>query len=67
MAESDKNAVYIEIRYEDGSVKYAEGDDAEKIVNWWNSCETLNFIHGATYAGPFMKDGGSRATITTSR
>jgi len=48
--------VKIEITYDDGSVLYAEGEDANKIVSWQASCETLAAVHGAKYSGPFMKE-----------
>ncbi len=50
-----RKAVYIEIRFDDGWVDRAEGKDAEEIMNWYASCETMNCIHGAAYKGPHFK------------
>lgn len=49
---SEPTVTRIEIRYSDGSFSYAEGADAETIMKWWNSCETMQYIHGCTYSGP---------------
>lgn len=43
--------VYIELRFDDGTKRIAEGDHAQQVLDWWNACETMNFIHGAEYKG----------------
>lgn len=40
------------VLYEDDSADIAMNDAAEKIWDWWRSCETMNCIHGAQYTGP---------------
>jgi hypothetical protein len=45
-------AIRIEIEYDDGDIRFAEGDAARQIMEWWLACETMNTIHGASYHGP---------------
>lgn len=45
----------IVIEYEDGTTKFAEGQDAAKIMDHWNGLESLAFVHGMTYHGPCLK------------
>lgn len=47
-----KNATYIAIRWDDGSMSMAHGDAAKAIMDWYQSCEVMNCIHGAEYTGP---------------
>lgn len=49
---NDTTVVYLEIRYSDGSRQVAEGSDAAAIMEWFNSCEVMNYIHGVKYSGP---------------
>lgn len=52
-------AIKIRIEFDDGSVSTAEGDHAAEVYDWWNSCETMNFIHGIQYQGRcLIKHGG---------
>lgn len=50
----DNKTVRIEIAYSDGSRDVAEGDAADQIMRWFNSCQMMNHIHGAVYNGPQM-------------
>lgn len=45
--------IYIE--FDDHTCLSAEGDDANKIWEWWRGCEVMNSIHGANYTGPNLK------------
>lgn len=56
----NKKAVWIEIRWDDGSVSSAEGEHATDIMQWWTYCELMSAIHGVEYKGKPMvvkKDG----------
>jgi len=56
----DKTTISIEIKYSDGSSSFAKGADAEQIMKWWNSCEQMNWIHGASYKGPVLTHIGNK-------
>lgn len=45
----------ITIEREDGSVVGAEGEAAERVMSWWDGCETMAFVHGMQYDGPTLK------------
>ena len=47
----------ITIKFEDGSISYANGTDAQQIMSWWQFCEThVLGKHGvAKYTGPPLK------------
>lgn len=49
--EEKAKVVKIRIEYDDGTIKESSGKDAETIMNWWNSCETMAFIHGHEFDG----------------
>ena len=51
---SEKQAIRIEIEYDNGEIWRAEGADAEKILAHWQGGEVMAHIHGAVYAGPSM-------------
>jgi hypothetical protein len=48
-------ATSITIKYDDGSVQYANAASAPSILAWRNSCETLAIQHGSRYAGPPLR------------
>jgi hypothetical protein len=50
------NAKKIRIEYEDGSVKEAIGEDAEKILQHWSNCEFFWANHGFEYSGPCLQE-----------
>ncbi|HXI85247.1 MAG TPA: hypothetical protein VNL17_14275 [Verrucomicrobiae bacterium] len=52
--EPQEKVVRIEIHYENGDVRFAEGSDADKIMDYWQSGETMNYIHGGKYEGPTL-------------
>jgi len=57
----DKTSVTkIRIEYSDGSVKESSGADAEKIMSWWNSCETMMIVHGHSFAGTPLREVKSK-------
>ena len=44
--------IEIIIRFDDGTVRRTEDcNQAQGIWGWWNSCETLARVHGASYKG----------------
>jgi hypothetical protein len=45
-------AVKIVITYDNDSVDLATGDAATQIMDWYNSCQTMMFVHGGEYRGP---------------
>jgi hypothetical protein len=46
----------ITIKHDDGSIQYANGENAASILRWWQFCETHVLQHGvAKYAGPPLK------------
>lgn len=47
-----KEAIYIEIHWDDGSKSLAVGEAASQIMRWYQSGELMNCAHGAVYAGP---------------
>lgn len=49
---SEVKATAIRVEYSDGSVDHADGEVAEKIWNWLNACQAMNWIHGGRYSGP---------------
>lgn len=51
MANNFGKCVRIEMEYESGRVMAAEGDQAEFIARWWNSCEGLAFAHEMRFQG----------------
>ena len=54
-------AIYIEIRYADGSQDIAQGEVATKIWEWLDSGQVMNCIHGSDYRGPqFEHSDGPR-------
>jgi hypothetical protein len=48
--------VRIEIEWEDGMVRRAEGDDADAIHDHWTDLEVLNHMHGFRYRGPVLRE-----------
>lgn len=46
-----KEAVRIEIEYDDGSVDFATGKAAEEIKTWYDGAEGMYCFHGAVYKG----------------
>ena len=44
----------IRIEYEDGTIQEAVGPTAVAIWEHWEGLETLGFVHGQRYAGPFL-------------
>lgn len=48
-------ATSITIKYDDGSIEYANGDDATKIMDWYHAVEQLAMVHGAVYQGPKLR------------
>lgn len=53
---ADKKAVFIHIKYDDGSQDIADGDDAKQILDWYNAGQSMNIIHGAVYKGPQFRE-----------
>lgn len=49
----------IELTYADGRREFASGEDAQKILEWWGSCQGMAYIHGAVYDGPKMQQAES--------
>lgn len=47
----DRKCTKIEIRFDDGLVERAEGDEADGIWRWFRAGESMNMIHGAEYKG----------------
>jgi hypothetical protein len=45
----------ITIKFDDGSVQYANGDAAVEIMRWWSACELMAAQHGAKYTGPKLR------------
>jgi hypothetical protein len=52
MAESEPKAIYIEIRYDDGSKEYQTGEAAAEIWKWIMGAQAMYCIHGVAYRGP---------------
>lgn len=48
------SATKITIHYDDGTISYANGEDAASVMRWWESCEVMAYVHGANYTGPKM-------------
>jgi len=53
---SDEKCIRIEMEYENGKVFRAVGDEAEKINKWIGNATLLQYLHGAPYKGPVMKE-----------
>ena len=53
---SDAKVKKIRLEYEDGSVREAKGEDADKIWKHIQGTEDFWFIHGFVYDGPCMKE-----------
>ena len=49
-------AIKIRVEYEDGSIKEASGEHAAEIMKWWESCETMAFIHGMKFTGTPLQE-----------
>lgn len=47
----EPKVVRITIEYEDQSEFFAEGEAANEIWKWWQSTESLAFVHGAKFGG----------------
>jgi hypothetical protein len=48
--------VRIEVEWEDGLVRRADGDDAQAIHEDWLDLSLLRQLHGGRYQGPIMRD-----------
>jgi hypothetical protein len=48
-------AVYLQVRYEDGSVMHASGEDARIIWEYLESCQQFCSLHGWCYSGPTLQ------------
>jgi hypothetical protein len=48
-------AIRIEIQFENGATLWAEGDDAEKLIRWFERCQRIANLNGADFDGPKMK------------
>jgi hypothetical protein len=46
-----RSAVFIEVRFSDGSISRAEGKPATDIWKWMMAAEAMYCIHGAAYTG----------------
>lgn len=51
----DAKVVRIEVEYSNGEIREANGEDAAKIMDWWQASEAMQYIHGARYTGPVLK------------
>ena len=60
MSAKPRSAVKFIVEWDDGSTWSAEGEAAAKVMQWYQSGETMNCIHGAKYSGP-------QITITPGR
>ena len=47
--------VRITVEYSDGSIREATGKNAVAIMKHWKDCETMAYLHGQEYKGPFLK------------
>ena len=52
----ENKVIKIRVEYEDGTIKEAEGQDADAIMKWWNSCELMAFVHGSEFKGNPLKE-----------
>jgi len=58
MAKKQPKVTKIRIEYDNGSIKEAVGEDANTIMDSWNSLQFMAQNHGQKYSGPFMKEVG---------
>jgi hypothetical protein len=49
---TDPKAILFRVEWDDGTIWTAEGDTAAAIMKWYQGCESMNAIHGASYKGP---------------
>ncbi len=49
-------AIEIIVKYDDGTIYGAFGDDADKIMKWYNDSATFCHVHNYDYNGPVMKE-----------
>jgi hypothetical protein len=53
--QKELKAIRITVEYDNGSMREAVGKDAAAIMEHWNSCEVMSYIHGQEYKGPVLK------------
>lgn len=54
----NKKATYIRVEWDDGTFsESASPEDAEKQWNAIMSAFTMDWVHGARYSGPIMREG----------
>jgi hypothetical protein len=52
MAENEPKAIYIEIRYDDGTREYQTGEAAAEIWKWLMESQERHKFDGVAYRGP---------------
>lgn len=50
----ERTCTKLVMHWSDGTISLAEGEHAQKIMEWYNSCELMNCIHGAKFQGEPM-------------
>ncbi len=59
-------ATSIVIHWDDGSESSAEGQDAAKVMEWYNNCEMFCRLRGHQYTGPNMARTKATGTANAS-
>ena len=53
-------AINIRIEFDDGTILSAGEDSANGIWSWWQTAQTIAFIHGNDYKGPNLEKSNPR-------